>query len=119
VAWNDAVVDRAWTAEPNVVLLSYFPTQCLQAMGEHSPARWTQALQRFVNRLPDRSEVLILGDTPAWDQTPVDRLSAHGLGARAPAAVDELIDEPLQTGRRRSRGPDLLRPDVAQRGRLR
>ncbi|MGY1719497.1 acyltransferase family protein [Blastococcus sp. SYSU DS0552] len=98
-AWNDAVVSRVHAEQPDVVVLSNFAAKYIELQAQASPAPWTQALQGFIERLPERTQVVILGDTPAWEQSPVDCLSAHITGPGACSrAVGELIDEEIQAG---------------------
>jgi peptidoglycan/LPS O-acetylase OafA/YrhL len=77
--WRDSVVQRIRTERPDVVVLSNFASyydDLAHGDGDFS-ATWSAALGRLIGRIPEGTRAVVLGDGPAWPESPVQCLSAH------------------------------------------
>jgi peptidoglycan/LPS O-acetylase OafA/YrhL len=75
--WRAAVRARLAAAPPDLVILSNYNRPNLPHGGVPAPGAWARAVRVGIAKLPAKSAVLVLGETPLPPITPADCLAAH------------------------------------------
>ena len=87
--WRANAIDRINTLKPSVVIISNYSSS-YRALGKAGPAgfaaAWKSGLAATLDRLPEETAVVVLGDTPTWPESPNVCLSAHVTTAEVCAA---------------------------------
>jgi len=74
--WRDRALERIADEVPDLVVISGAGHLYDSAVEGPLLTAWRDGLRRTLARLPDETDVVVLGDTPGWDVDPVLCLSA-------------------------------------------
>lgn len=92
--WREQVIDALNDAPPDLIVIANSRDHRPSAGGSALEA-WNEGLERTLSALPEESQVVVIADTPLFDETPSFCLSGHLDDAEACARPRrEALDEP-------------------------
>ncbi|MFC9359748.1 acyltransferase family protein [Rhodococcus sp. NPDC057014] len=84
--WKRKAVERLNVIAPDVIFMSNLHIQTGQYGDRVTVDQWNDATARTVDRLPNRSRVVVIADTPWFDESPIQCAADH-LDSLNPCAV--------------------------------